>query len=170
MTVKIRNHSIAWQEEDLIKILPTNSNVVFMCDYTPELLQCTQNINWRVENNYLRGYKKNKCIRLHHLILPPKKGYLVDHINRKTNDNRCANLRYLTNSESGINRKISVCNTSGYTGVHWHKRKKRWCAGIKVNGKKLDLGGYISKELAHEAYVKAEEKYFPNIRYETMIR
>lgn len=157
--------NILWIEDDLIKIIPTNSEEVFITDYTKERYELICSRKWRNERGYLRASIKGKSVALHHLILPIRKGFLVDHINRNTADNRKRNLRYLTHSQSGINRKKHALNTSGYTGVYFHKPSGKWCARIRVNGKKVELGRYDFIESAAYAYSRAEEKYYPGIRY-----
>lgn len=47
---------------------------------------------------------KYKSLYLHHVILPMKKGFLVDHINGKKFDNRRCNLRYVRIGENQKNR------------------------------------------------------------------
>ena len=51
-------------------------------------------------------------------------------------------------------------NTSGYKGVSWYKRDRKWQAGIKVNGKFIYLGLFNDPKEAHEAYIKAAKKHF----------
>lgn len=63
----------------------------------------------------------------HHLIISKApSGMVVDHINGNKADNRKANLRYITHSESQHNKKSS----KGYT---WSKRHKKWKAEIMAN-------------------------------------
>ena len=103
------------------------------------------------------------CKKLHHFILPKKEGLTIDHINQNPLDNRRCNLRYITKSENSINSKIPITNTSGYKGVSWNKKRKKWEAYITINQIKKNLGCFIEIEDASNAYKEALEKYFPGI-------
>ncbi|MDD5061650.1 MAG: HNH endonuclease [Candidatus Marinimicrobia bacterium] len=95
---------------------------------------------------------KNKQFFLHHLILPPKEGFVIDHINRNRLDNRRCNLRYVTHSQSQMNRSKQKNNTSGFRGVYWNKHAKKWVSIIGIKGKLIHLGYYINIEEAAKAY------------------
>jgi hypothetical protein len=56
-------------------------------------------------------------------------------------------------------RELPRNNTSGCRGVVWDKRRKRWRAEIKLNGKKVHLGRYDSYEDAMTARRVADEHY-----------
>jgi len=79
-------------------------------------------------------------------------GLEIDHINRVRSDNSFSNLRLVTRSQNGFNKKISKSNTSGFTGVRWSKNEKKWKAQIRVNGKSRHLGYYNSIHDAKAAY------------------
>lgn len=83
----------------------------------------------------------------------------LDHINRKKSDNRIDNLRLATYEQNAQNREKNSKNTSGYKGVTWHKRDKKWQAAITIKGKVLHLGYYKTPEDAHIEYVEASKKY-----------
>lgn len=83
----------------------------------------------------------------------------LDHINRNKSDNRISNLREATYAQNAQNRTKNVCNKSGYKGVIWHKRDKKWQASITVNKKCIHLGYYSSVEEANEAYIKSSVTY-----------
>lgn len=83
----------------------------------------------------------------------------IDHINRIKSDNRICNLREATSAENAQNRVKNSKNTSGYKGVTWHKRDKRWQAALTLNGKCIHLGYYGSAEEAHKAYVAGSKKH-----------
>jgi hypothetical protein len=51
-------------------------------------------------------------------------------------------------------------NTSGVTGVGWHKQTLKWRVRIVVNGVELFLGTYVDFEDAVKARLQAEKKYF----------
>lgn len=54
-------------------------------------------------------------------------------------------------------RRIAKNNTSGYRGVSWCKRSKKWSSNIRVNCKLIHLGYFSEKidaAIAYDRYVK----------------
>lgn len=104
-------------------------------------------------------------IMLHRVILERKLGRtldkkeFVDHINCNTMDNRRKNLRVASIADNCRNVGLTVSNKSGYKGVHWHKRDKRWRAQIRINGKVKYLGNFHTPEEAYAVYCEAAKKY-----------
>lgn len=84
----------------------------------------------------------------------------IDHINRVSIDNRWANLREATHTQNSHNASIRKDNTSGAKGVSWDRSKKKWCAQIRINGKKQRIGCYETKEAAAAAYQRAAKEAF----------
>lgn len=80
----------------------------------------------------------------------------VDHINGDKQDNRAENLRLSSVSENGANTSKQRRNTSGFKGVSYHKRDKRWRATLAGS----HLGYFSTKELAAEAYNNAATKLY----------
>lgn len=66
----------------------------------------------------------------------------IDHINGVRDDNRWVNLREATSSQNKHNRTKLVTNTSGYMGVAWMPRQKKWKASF-FHQKKLWVCGYF---------------------------
>lgn len=83
----------------------------------------------------------------------------IDHIDRNPLNNRWNNLRLATRSENGRNRGLSTRNTSGQTGVSWHKRLEKYQAQIMVEGKYVALGYFERIEDAARAYKQAVIRY-----------
>ena len=75
-------------------------------------------------------------------------------------DNRRANLRLATLSQSRAGASPRGDNTSGYRGVTWCKRYGTWQAQIQVAGKRHFLGYFSSKEDAARAYDVAAREAF----------
>lgn len=103
---------------------------------------------------------KQYTIAIHRVILNPNIGEDIDHINRNRLDNRRENLRICTRKENTRNRGLDRDSMSGFKGVYWHKRVKKWCAHIKVNYKDISLGYFIEKVDAAKAYNTGALKYF----------
>lgn len=78
----------------------------------------------------------------------------IDHINQNRSDNRIENLREVTNKENMKNQTKYTNNKSGVTGVE--RKKNRWVASIRVDGKLLFLGSFIEKDDAIEVRKAAE--------------
>ena len=89
----------------------------------------------------------SKTFHVHRLVakafLPePEPGQnCVDHINGSRGDNNVLNLRWSTYRQNNANRKKKGGTSSRYKGVHWHKKAKKWSAGIRGNdGRRRHLG------------------------------
>ena len=90
----------------------------------------------------------------------PLKGYVIDHINRDPTDNRLVNLRECTKSQNGINRGNNTNNRTGYKGVSYNKRDRKFVAWIKCNYVNNYLGSYDTAKEAAQAYkMKAIELF-----------
>lgn len=92
--------------------------------------------------------------------LEPNSQYCVDHINRKRNDNRKTNIRVCTHQENDRNNNLYKNNTSGFIGVSYNIKRKKWVSRICVNRKNIYLGNYTNKNDAIRARLLAEIKYF----------
>jgi hypothetical protein len=80
-------------------------------------------------------------------------GYpMTDHINGNGLDNRRANLRPATGSQNNANSRLYKNNTSGFKGVYWLRRRRRWCARIGIGGQQRYLGYFDTPEEAARAY------------------
>jgi hypothetical protein len=112
-------------------------------------------------NGYLMVMLPNtKGYLIHRLVafafIPnPKNKEQVDHINNDISNNNLTNLRWATKFENGMNRKINIDNTSGFKGVCFHKRDKKWQSRIQFDGKNIHLGTFNTIE---EAIAARKEK------------
>ncbi len=82
----------------------------------------------------------------------------VDHINGDRLDNRRSNLRVCMGVENMWNRSKQANNSSGFKGVHWSKRQKKWRASIRAHGKFKGLGFFEDPKDAHAAYCTAAKQ------------
>lgn len=90
---------------------------------------------------------------------PVMPGEEIDHINHIRDDNRGVNLEKKRHLGNGRNKSKAVTNTSGVTGVYWHKKTSNWRAMIRVNDVLKHLGCFDSFEMAVIARREAEKRY-----------
>jgi hypothetical protein len=121
---------------------------------------------WEVEGKYTtyaRTYifPGNYSLRMHRLILGiTDETIKIDHKNRTGLDCRKQNLRIATDSQNQANRGPNRNNTSGYKGVCFHKRVKKFQASIQQNRKIVYIGYFSTAEKAAKAYdTKATELF-----------
>lgn len=109
-----------------------------------------ESYSWHLDSN---GYvRSGESIYLHLLILPAKRGYQVDHVNRNILDNRLANLRYGNYRENQLNTE-NRGGVSDYKGVSKDK-SGNWRSRIRVPGEesRREVGGFKSEEYAALSY------------------
>jgi len=83
----------------------------------------------------------------------------VDHINHVRTDNRVCNLRWASTSQNQMNRKKSW-GSSKFKGVSFDRRKRKWGADLKKDGKKRRMGYFESEEEAAKAYDEKARELF----------
>lgn len=106
---------------------------------------------------YCRLTKKQPTLWMHRLLLSPKRGEQVDHINRDGLDNRRCNLRICTQSQNNANSQHRVSST-GYRGVY--RDGRRYQAAISVGGQMVRLGRFDGAIPAARAYDAAALQHF----------
>ncbi len=84
----------------------------------------------------------------------------IDHIDQNVYNNRAKNLRFTNQQTNCYNsRKLRKNNSSGFTGVHWDSRKKKWRAYTQQTNhgqrRARSLGRYTNLADAARAYNRA---------------
>lgn len=108
---------------------------------------------------FRKSNNKRASILLHRFIMNPPEKMQVDHVDDNGLNCTRSNMRVCTNAENNRNKKLRPDNTSGYKGVTWDKRNKRWNASITVNGKHLYISQFTNPIDAAHAYDEAAKKY-----------
>lgn len=120
---------------------------------------------WRTDGRYGISHKKvgdkYRTVLMHRLIANTPKGFLTDHINGNTLDNRRENLRICDRYENARNVGVPKTNKTGYKGVRYNSKcpKRPWFSIIKFRSKAIFLGNYSTKEEAAVAYNNAALTY-----------
>ena len=70
---------------------------------------------------------------------------LIDHYNRKKDDNRIENLHVVNSQQNQFNT-----NAKGY---YWKKSLGKWVAQIGLDGNTIHIGCFDTEEDAHNAYI-----------------
>lgn len=107
---------------------------------------------------YIAGHKQTPrgtlFVYLHRLIMQHPEGMVVDHVNGNTLDNRRSNLRIVTPSQNGQNRK-STSAASGVRNVYRHTYTGRYFVSFCVGYRRIQIGTY---ETLFEASQVAERE------------
>jgi len=106
------------------------------------------------------GHRQSKIMYMHHFILPPVQGYVIDHRNGNCLDNRYLNLRYCTVVENNYNSPRRREGQSQYKGVSRAKTAGTWRANIYLEGRQKNLGVFDTEKAAAWAYnVEAQKAH-----------
>ena len=105
---------------------------------------------WRMTSCRL-GKQRN--VRMHRVILDAPPGAEVDHKDRNGLNNLRENLRLATRSQNNSNWPRN--NKTGFRGVYYSARIRKYRAEIKVNKKFLHLGVFVNSIEAARAYNEA---------------
>lgn len=98
---------------------------------------------------------KRPALYLHRLIMQAPDDREVDH--RDWDGLNCtrSNLRLATRAQNLGHTGISPRNTSGFLGVTWSKKAKRWQAGYKLAGRTITIGYFDDPREAARARDRA---------------
>ena len=110
----------------------------------------------KISINYKTYYQHQLIFLYHHGYIPK----YIDHIDRNSLNNNIENLRESTQSQNCANKLKNKNNTSGYKGVTYNKKEKKWQAQIMVNYKHKNLGFFDKPEDGAKAYALASKQYF----------
>ena len=103
------------------------------------------------------SYRAHRIIWLMETALDPGDS-LIDHIDGNPYNNKFTNLRLATSMQNQCNQRRRSDNTSGLKGVSWSEERKKWQTGIQINGKRIGLGRFNTKEEAYAAYCEAARR------------
>lgn len=133
--------------------------------------------NWGARGIKVEAYLLNFKNFVDHLIdiLPEgktvedmqKEKWSIDRINNDAGYVR-GNLRWASEQQQQRNKRRYKNNASGFKGVHWDKKTKKWVSKISVNSV-IFLGYYNTKEEAFIAYLEAVKKYFGEEAYQYIL-
>jgi hypothetical protein len=120
------------------------------------------------QTGYFSGRILTLTIRAHRIVWALVNNewpqHEIDHLNGDKLDNRIGNLRDVPHRINCQNRKRRSDNTSGISGVSWHKKTKKWRARVYAGGTRIYLGYFDTVEAAAIARQTAMKKlgYHPN--------
>lgn len=108
---------------------------------------------------------KIKCLQMHRMVMKCPDDLVVDHIFGRTLDNRKCKLRICTVQQNNLNQKKRKNNTSGFTGVTWHKQHNRWAAAALFSGKRYWLGLFTNKKEAAKVWREFAKEHHKEFFY-----
>ena len=161
----------------------TQERLKELLDYDPE----TGVFTWRVTRGRARSGRVAGCIQLktggkryisitvdrfcclaHRLAVYYVTGVFplneTDHHDGNGLNNSYTNLRCVPHQENCKNMRRSKANTSGATGVSWHRTAKKWRVRVRVNGQDIHLGFFHNREeaISTRKAAELEHNYHPN--------
>lgn len=117
---------------------------------------------WRkTEQGYARGRNPitGKEVFLHKHITGTDKNTVIDHKNRNKLDCQRDNLRIADKQVNSLNRDIQRNSTTKCKGVSYDKRRDKYRAYGKLNGKQIWLGYFSTVDAAQNARNNFDAKY-----------
>lgn len=107
---------------------------------------------WRAirhgRNVYAATRKNGRTVYMHRMLMRPRKGYVVDHIDGNALNNRRCNLRVCTPAQNLAN-KAPRGGTSQFVGVYRYRDK--WVAHVVCRGKHYYVGTFTDEVAAAKA-------------------
>lgn len=151
---------------DFMKSINLTRNKITIVD--DDLFEELNKFKWHYSDGYaVRSIwnpitKKQSKIWMHRLINNTPEGFKTDHVDGNKLNNLHSNLRTATISENNRNRNKQKNNSSGYKGVSWDKRTRKWLVQLSYNKKRVYIGYFNNLEEAINQYDIECKKYHKN--------
>ena len=165
-TSKGKEHTMLLDEEDLPKFEHMNLRVskdgyARTTIHANQLKILNETFGLGIEPKYKKGTNTVSIeTNAHRIIMGATDSKIqVDHINGNKLDNRKQNLRICTHEQNMWNRGPLKNNKSGYKGVGWSKREKKYQVVIQANNKQVWIGYFDDLKRAARAYDRAAIQY-----------
>jgi hypothetical protein len=107
---------------------------------------------YAIRHDWNKQTKTYLTVYLHRLIAGARSGQEVDHKNGNGFDNRRSNLRICTHAQNMANSRKHSNNSSGYAGVSFNSRRRKYYAFIRHGGRAVYLGGFSNAADAADVY------------------
>lgn len=115
---------------------------------------------WYAIANVRQPHGGSTAVLMHRLILDAPKGMQVDHKDGDGLNNRRSNIRLCTPSQNQQNRVRREPNATGYFGIYYIPKARRWVANIKHQRKRIYIGCFSTPEAAAIAYDERARELF----------
>lgn len=128
---------------ELLHYDPETGNLIWKIRTSPrikigDIAGCLKN------NGYVEIKADTRLYKAHRLVFLWNHGHWpendIDHIDGVRHHNQIENLRDVNDQENQRNQRLYFNNSSGFCGVHWNKRDRKWYAQIRLNGIQKHLG------------------------------
>ncbi len=107
--------------------------------------------NWYATRTLPTINGKRKQIQMHSFILEFP-ALEIDHKDGNGLNNSRGNLRLATHSQNCYNQPAAIDCKSGYKGVYWKPKLRKWGVAARVDGRQKHVGYYDDIIVAAKAY------------------
>ncbi|OMQ49927.1 HNH endonuclease [Burkholderia pseudomallei] len=128
-----------------------------------EDFECLSRYRWLTDS---RGYAfrfdraggQIRKIAMHRMVLSlDDPDVLTDHVDGDKLNNQRTNLRACTKAQNNANKGRQRNNTTGFKGVCWSPRLRKWYSVIRTGQARRYLGSFEHPDEAHEVYCLAAD-------------
>lgn len=135
-----------------MKEIVLNNNMISQVD--DEDFEYLNQFFWKIFSTksgyYCRAKIGNERFLMHRLIAKSKHYQVTDHKDRNGLNNQKFNLRTCTNSQNNCNTKLNSNNTTGFRGVYFDKKRKKFTfrlsfENIKYSGTRFNSAKEAAK-------------------------
>jgi len=115
--------------------------------------------HWLFHNRGYAGVKRPYgWLMMHHVLLPPKEGLEIDHINGNKLDNRKINLRYVTHHENILAHFERVPSRGKFPKGVYQCGSGRYVATMMWKSKRTHLGTFNTIQEASDKYQQERQR------------
>lgn len=153
--------SLFYIENNILKWKISTSTKIHIGDEVGSLCSRKNHTSYlRLSYNSYRYYVHRIMYQIYYQLDELPSNFQIDHIDGNGLNNSKDNLRLATPSDNRKNTQKSIRNKSGYKGVSWHNRDKKWRSQIGYNGIHFYIGSYNNPILAAIEYDKKAIELF----------